>query len=104
MGHVRYEILLPLRYNDGSPDDNALLEQTREELLVRFDGVTFEPTILIGAWVQDGIRYDDPLVLLYVDCENTGANKQYFRNLKETLKKRFDQLEVRITTFRIEVI
>ena len=39
----RYEILLPLRYNDGSPVEPEKFEQTRHELIDRFHGATFDP-------------------------------------------------------------
>jgi hypothetical protein len=39
----RYEILLPLKFNDGQPVPAEALNQTREELPARFDGLTVHP-------------------------------------------------------------
>lgn len=39
----RYEILLPLTFNDGRPIPGEAFEQTREELVARFSGVTLLP-------------------------------------------------------------
>ena len=52
MRRRRYEMLLPLRYNDGRPIDEELFEQTREELVAQFGGVCFQPSVLRGVWVH----------------------------------------------------
>ena len=36
----RYEILLPLKHNDGRPVSGEVFEQTREDLIAQFGGVT----------------------------------------------------------------
>jgi len=38
MSTVRYEILLPLRYNDGTSVEQEKFMITRRELLARFEG------------------------------------------------------------------
>jgi hypothetical protein len=52
----RYEILLPVRHNDGRPVSWELLEQTREELVARFGGITVAPQTYLGIWVQESTR------------------------------------------------
>jgi len=44
----RYEILLPLRYNDGRSIGDDKFDQTRAELVDRFDGISFQPQSIIG--------------------------------------------------------
>ena len=39
----RYEMLLPLKYNDGRPVEYDKIYQTREELIARFDSVSYLP-------------------------------------------------------------
>src|SRR5947199_353641 len=58
----RYEILLPLRHNDGRPVSDDKLNQTREDLVDRFDGVSVQPQSILGIWVHDGVRYEDTSV------------------------------------------
>ena len=53
----RYEILLPIRFNDGRPVSGELLEQTREELMARFSAVQMQPHTVLGLWVYEGSRY-----------------------------------------------
>jgi len=39
-----------------------------------------------------------------VDVPDTAANRQFFIRFKETLKERFQQLDIWVTTFPIELI
>ena len=39
----RYEILLPLKYNDGTPIEPEKFQQTRKELVEKFGAITVEP-------------------------------------------------------------
>jgi hypothetical protein len=100
----RYEILLPLQYNDGSPVPDADLNQTREELLAQFNGVSILPGSIAGVWIHEGTRYEDSLVRITVDVEDTPENRQFFVTWKPTLLQRFRQLEIYITSFVIDVI
>ena len=100
----RYEILLPLRFNDNSPVPDALLNQTREEIVSRFDGVSILPGTVTGIWVHEGMRYEDTLVRLTVDVEDTAANRQFFVEWKPVLLQRFQQIEIYITSVLVDKI
>src|SRR5262249_34248419 len=63
----RYEIQLPLKHNDGRPVSDDKLNQTREELVERFDGISVQPQSILGIWVHEGVRYEDTSVKLIVD-------------------------------------
>ncbi len=58
----RYEMLLPLKYNDGQPIEDEKIYQTREELINRFDAISFLPGLVQGIWVYGGTRYEDELL------------------------------------------
>jgi hypothetical protein len=100
----RYEIHLPLTYNDGRPISSEAFEETREELIARFGGVTIAPHSVRGVWVHAGTRYEDELIRLIVDVEDTAENRQFFVEWKPTLLRRFSQIEIYITSMLIEVI
>ncbi len=51
MRYRRYEILLPLAYNEGSPIEPERYEQTLDELINQFGTVTLDYTIAIGHWM-----------------------------------------------------
>lgn len=104
MSMVRYEILLPLRYNDGTPIEDEKLRITRRELVKKFGAVTMEPRGFIGVWVYQGQEYEDELIRLVIDTEDTLQVEEFFREYKECLKKRFNQLEIWITVYPIHII
>ena len=57
----RFEILLPLRFNDGSPVPEALIANTLVELRRNFGAVSSETQRIEGQWQHAGQVYrDDP--------------------------------------------
>lgn len=101
---IRYEILLPLFHNDGSQIKREKFLQTDEELVDRFGAISTDTVVVRGQWLYQSTRYHDQLIRVRVDVEDTAENRQAMKEIKETLKARFDQLEIWITAHRIEVI
>ena len=54
---VRYEILIPLRHNDGIEVDGDKITETRLELLDRFQAISFETSAILGLWIHEGVSY-----------------------------------------------
>lgn len=100
----RYEILLPLRFNDGSavPDDlvGGVLCSLREQ----FGAVSFETQTIRGLWQHEGQTYRDDLTRIFADVPDTAENRAWFVTLKERLKRDFQQLDIWIVTHPIEVL
>jgi hypothetical protein len=88
----RYEILVPL------------LAQTFVELRERFGSASWETQILRGTWEQEGTLYEDNLTRFFVDVPDVPEYREFFKGFKVILKKRFDQLDVWITSHPIDVI
>ena len=61
-----------------------------------------ETQIIRGIWEHAGQSYRDELIRIFVDVADTQENQQFFRDLKDRLKARFQQLDIRITTYLIE--
>ena len=101
---ARFEILLPLRYNDGRPVPRELLEDAAFEIQSNFGAVTWEPQIIEGFWRQSGIGYRDTLNRIFVDIEDTPEKRRFFIELKARLKSRFQQLDMWVTVHPIEVL
>jgi hypothetical protein len=99
----RYEILLPLYFNDGRRVPAALLEQTRSEIEQRLGSVSVE-TQPIRGFDADTAGDEDKMVRLFVDVQDTPEHRAFFLREKETLKSRFQQEEIWITTFPVEVL
>ena len=85
----RFEILLPLQYNDGSQVEQEKFTQTRRELDNQFGGSSADPIPISGHWVSQGTLYEDNLLRLRVDVPYTRKNRTFFRRYKELLKERF---------------
>ena len=100
----RYEILLPLKHNDGGPVSDDKLNETREELVEQFDAVSVVPNPIVGIWLHDGVRYEDASVRLIVDVEDTPANRQFFIDWKPKLLERFEQLEIYIASYPVDIL
>src|SRR5207245_10021610 len=88
----RYEILLPIRFNDGRPVSGELLEQTREELMAHFSALQIQPHTVLGLWVYEGSRYEDVLRRFTVDVEDTAENQQFFTSYKQILLERLHHI------------
>ena len=100
----RYEILLPLRHNDGREVSGELFEQTREELIAQFGAVSFLPYTVLGIWIHEGARYEDELLRLVVDVDDTPENQQFFAGYKPTLLERFEQIEIYIVSYPVDIL
>lgn len=100
----RFEILLPLRFNDGQRVPDELVADTLIELESRFGAVSCETQTIRGLWRYEGQPFRDDLVRVFVDVPDRPESRQYFVELKERLKARFQQLDIWLTTYPIEVI
>jgi len=93
-----------LLFNDGKPVPSELLSTTFKELRQRFGAASWETQMLRGSWQHGGAEYEDNLTRFFVDIPDTEENRRFFVEYKETLKRRFDQIEIWITSHRMEVI
>ena len=69
-----------------------------------FRGVTFAPHTVLGLWQYEGGRFEDELRRLTVDVEDTPENQQFFVDFKGKLLERFDQIEIYIVSYPIDIV
>jgi len=100
----RFEILLPLQFNDGQPVPDELIGQTLIELRTRFGAASCETQVILGEWEQHELVFRDKLVRVFVDAPDVAESRQFFVEFKERVKVRFKQIDVWLTTFPIEVL
>ncbi len=100
----RYEILLPLRFNDGQSVPDDLVAETLLELEQRFGAVSSETQTIHGLWRHDSESYRDDLIRVFVDVADEAEHRRYFLEFKERLKARFQQIDIWMTTYPIEVL
>ena len=104
MPFERYEILLPLKYNDGTPVEPEKFQTTRRELVERFSALTMDAPPIVGLWMPGGREYQDELIRFVVDAEVSADTDEFFRTFKEQLKDRFQQIDIWITASPIRVL
>lgn len=100
----RFELLLPTRFNNGEAIPADLFAETLLELEQRFGAVSSETQFIEGRWRFQGQVYRDELARIFCDTPDTIGNRQFFVAFKEQLKARFQQIDIWITTYLVEVI
>ncbi len=100
----RYEILLPLRFNNGQSIPPELVADTVLKLREHFGAVSWESQNIQGQWQHEGIVYRDDLVRVFVDVADTPENRLFFLAFKEQIKAQFQQLDIWLTSYPIDVL
>lgn len=100
----RYEILLPLKFNDGQPVPPELIGETAIELRARFGAVSTETQTIQGRWQHQGAFYQDELARVFVDVPDLPEHEEFFVAYKETLKIRFRRLDIWLTSHPIKIL
>lgn len=101
---LRFEILLPLFYNDGRPIEQEKYLATDDELVSHFGATSTDTVVIRGQWKYQSTVFSDQLIRIRVDLEDSQENWETMRRVKEDLKKRFDQHDIWITAHRIEIV
>jgi hypothetical protein len=100
----RFEVLLPRQFNDGQQVPADLFAQTLLELRQQFGAVSSETQIIRGLWQRDELIFRDDLVRVFVDVQDMAENRQFFLELKDRLKIRFQQIDIWMTSYPIDVL
>jgi hypothetical protein len=100
----RYELLVPLQFNDGRRVPDEFVAETILELRQRFGAVSSETQTIVGQWEHGGQVFRDRFVRLFVDVPDRAENRKFFLEFKERLKVRFEQIDIWLTTFRLDVL
>ena len=100
----RFEILLPLNYNDGKPIEPEKFLATQRELVEEFGATTVDTIRAAGAWKYRGTLYRDRLMRIRIDSSEPDQASEFLKTYKGSLKSRFGQLDIWITAHDIELI
>jgi hypothetical protein len=99
----RFEVLLPLQFNDGRDVPGEWLAEAVLEVADHFGAASYETQKLEGHWRHGGVMYRDTLVRLSVDVPDTAQSRQWMKKFKRRWKTRLEQLELWMVSHRIEV-
>jgi len=73
------------------------------EMVERFGAGSYETQVVVGRWVERDAEYRDNLTRLVVDVPDSAVNRNWIRAFKERCKSRFEQLEIWVVSYRIEI-
>ncbi len=99
----RFEILLPLQFNDGREVSPEWLAEAVLEITDRFGAASYETQKVEGHWRSSGVLYRDTLVRIVVDVSDTVPNRQWMRQFKTRWRERLEQLELWLVSYRIDI-
>jgi len=99
----RFEVLLPLQFNDGRDVPAEWLAEAVLEIVDHFGAASYETQKVEGHWRYGGVLYRDNLVRVVVDVPDSTKNRQWMKRFKNRWKTRLDQLELWMVSYRVEV-
>ncbi len=99
----RFEILLPLQFNDGREVPPDWLAEAVLEIVEKFDAASYETQKVEGHWRHQGILYRDNLVKIVIDTQDEEANREWMREYKARWKEKLEQLELWLVSYTIDV-
>lgn len=99
----RFEVLLPLQFNDGRDVPAEWLAEAVLEVVAHFGAASYETQKLEGHWRHGGVLYRDNLVRLVADVADTADSRHWMREFKGRWKSRLEQVELWMVSYPIEV-
>jgi hypothetical protein len=95
----KYEIYLPIKYNDGTDIESEKFYEVRMTLSALFGGLTVSSSAapFEGIWIHQGVEYKDLVIKLEIITSDDDKMEKFFKDYKETLKEIFQQKEILIT-------
>jgi len=99
----KYEIYLPLKYNNGTNIEPEKFKQIREQLMAVFGAITVSSLSapLQGTWRYGGVEFVDDIIRIEII---TQEELEFFKNFKRRLKRNLRQLDILITMQHIHTI
>jgi hypothetical protein len=96
LSEIRVEILIPINYNDGTLVEDEKLIQTYDDIVERFSACSMNNSETTGRWMDPKTKtyYNDKLRSIWVLCEDSKDNRDYFNRLRTELCERFKQKEI----------
>jgi hypothetical protein len=102
----KYEIYLPLKYNDGREIEAEKIKQIREELIVVFGALTVssQSAPYQGNWKYGGVNFIDDIIKIEIIAGSDRKTERFFKGYKEHLKRLLKQIDILITAQNIRTI
>jgi hypothetical protein len=79
----RFEILLPLNYNDGRLIEREKFLETHKELVGKFRATTVDVIQASGSWLYGGTLYQDLLIRVTIDCPDSADAYEFSARIRK---------------------
>jgi hypothetical protein len=99
----RFEVLLPLQFNDGREIPADWLAEAVLEVADHFGAASYETQKVEGHWRHGGVVYRDNLVRIVVDVPDAAKHRKWMKTFKARWKGKLDQLELWMVSYQIEI-
>ena len=101
----KYEIYLPLKYNDGREIEAEKIKQIREKLIAVFGALTVssQSAPYQGSWKYGGVDFIDDIIKIEIIAAGD-KDRKFFKEFKEQLKRLLKQIDILITAQNIRTI
>jgi hypothetical protein len=99
----RFEVLLPLQFNDGRDVPPEWLADAVLEIVDHYGAASYETQKVEGHWRHAGILYRDNLIRIVVDVPDVAANRRWMKEFKVRWKARLEQIELWMISYRIDI-
>ena len=101
----RYDIYLPLAYNDGTLIPKEKYDAVEDQLLGHFGGLTAQQREFPfrGKWHEGATVYHDQVIVLTALDFRRGGSARFIARFKAELLVQFEQVEVLITESALRV-
>jgi hypothetical protein len=102
----KYEIYLPLKYNDGKEIEPHKIELIRNELAGTFGAITVSAISapFQGNWAYAGVEYVDDIIKVEIITKEDPKTTLFLASFKQRLKQVLQQHEILITVHDIKLI
>jgi hypothetical protein len=99
----RYEVLLPLQFNDGRDVPGEWLADAVLEVVEQFGAASYESQRIEGQWREAGVVYRDNLVRIVIDVPDTANHRRWMKAFKQRWKAKLEQIELWMVSYVITI-
>src|SRR5438477_1550525 len=90
----RFEVMLPLQFNDGRDVPADWLADAVLEIVEQYGAASYETQRIEGHWRKGQVHYRDNLVRLVIDVPDTTKNRSWMKKFKERWRNKLKQVEL----------
>jgi len=100
----KYDVYLPLKYNDGTEIETKELRKIERQLMAVFGAITVSPLCapFRGTWRLGGVEFVDDIIRIEIITKEDLTTDEFFKRYKQYLKRTLRQFKILITVQDVE--